>query len=533
MWRAEDTLLRRSVAIKELRPTAEPGQLADLREDILREARAAARLDHPGAVTVFDVLQDDERAFIVMQLVDGPNLAEVLLGDGPLDVSSTANLGLQLLDVLEAAHRQGLIHRDIKPANVMFPSDGRALLADFGIARLIDDPRSTTTGLVRGTPQYMAPEQAAGGEIGPATDLWSLGATLYYAVEGQPPFDRGQALATLASITVDPPRPPKRAGPLEEVLEALLVKDPARRPGDMDVGRRLRAVADSGAPTREFVAPWARSTSPSSEPAPPEPVTPDPAPALEQDATQAVLSEPARAEPPARNEPPARREPAGGPLSARARWMLAGLGLVLVALAATAVVLISGGGSSHHGVASSGRPKANPSTSAPPAAPAGGSVTTGSGSSTAAPTGTVPSNWISYTDPQTGSHLRYPPGWEVKQKGAETTFTDPSTGDYLLIDHQSPPAAPPQGPWYQLEPGFAANHADYQRLGITTTTFHGYPAALWEYRYTAGSRRLHAIDLGMIVGSNGYGFNFQAADDRWSSVQPEVAALEAGFAPAG
>lgn len=559
-----------------------------------------------------------------MRLVDGPNLAEVVSGRGPLDVCSTADLGLQLLDVLEAAHRQGLIHRDIKPANVMFPSDGRAQLTDFGIARLIDDPRNTTTGLVRGTPQYMSPEQAAGGQIGAATDLWSLGATLYYAVEGVPPFDKGHALATLTSITVDSPRPPHRAGPLDAVLRALLAKEPGVRSGDVDVRRRLRAVADSGAPTREFLAPWAQPSNgpsvpflpgaeagphgssvpdlsgrdvPSPGPASPEheepglwPVGAEPAAsvspksALEADAwpieperaasvelepetgprlVEAASRQPRPPEPDAldpgpelplalgeyaspawaEREDPQQEPPVGDGVKRHrfgpGRRMLATVGIVVAVVIAAAVVITANRGGSGHAPTPSTKPGAG-HAAGPQSGGSTAANTSKSGGAAPASEGpanssavAVPASWATYTDPQTGFHFRYPPGWSVEPQGTHTTFNDPATGDYVLIDHQSPPAATPGGPWYQIEPGFSASHSGYQRLGITTTQFHGFPAALWEYEYSSGSDRLHAIDLGMIVGSHGYAFNFQSSEARWATLQPEIAQLEAGFAPAG
>jgi hypothetical protein len=605
VWRAEDTLLRRSVAIKEVQPDGD-GE----RNDMLREARAAARLDHPGAVTVFDVVHDAGRDYIVMQLVEGPNLAAEVADRGPLDGVTTANLGLRLLDVVEAAHGHGLIHRDIKPANVMFPGDGRAQLTDFGIARLMDDPRDTTTGLVRGTPQYMSPEQAIGGPIGPATDLWSLGATLYFAMEGTAPFDKGQALATLNAITAEPPRPAQRAGPLEDVLEILLSKDPENRSQVSEIRRRLRAVADSGAPTRELLEPWATSapalpaggprtvhppeggdeaavappppfpgdtpwpdgpqTPPSGveevrgswpraaaapwEPAPATTATshgwgthPDPEtgmPARDTAPEPGVASPPREAPPvpaagsPSRGAAIAAPRPATTPQTHRSgrtrRAPLVAAVVIAVALAVIAVIAgVGSSGSSPRAGSGHASRTAAPQRTSPGTHPATGAPPAASGASSGPPPVAVPADWVTYTDPQTGFRLRYPPGWRIGTESTRTTFTDPATGDYVLIDHQTPPASTPQGPWYTNEPGFAASHAGYQRIGITTTQFHGYPAALWEYEYNSGAERLHAIDLGMIVGSHGYAFNFQASAARWAGDQPEMDQLEAGFVPAG
>jgi len=308
VWRAHDSLLQRDVAIKEIHFPELLGEeeKAHLRERVLREARAAARLSHPGAVTVFDVIEEDGQPFIVMELVDAPTLAEVVERDGPLDVRRAAALGVGMLDALTAAHAHGIVHRDVKPANVMVHESGRVQLADFGIASIIDDPKVTSSGHLAGSPSYMAPEQAENRPAGASTDLWGLGATLYFAVEGEPPFERDGAIATLASVVTDEPRPMRRAGALTPLLRDLLNKDPAARPTTGDVGRRLLDLtADSAdpTPTAELDAsaihsavtppapdhditvtgmpPVTGDTEPSPTPAPPPPAaapTPPPAP---------------------------------------------------------------------------------------------------------------------------------------------------------------------------------------------------------------------------------------------------------------
>ena len=233
VWRARDQLLHRDVAVKEIRfpVVAGSGAQADLREAILREARAAARLNHPGAVTVYDVVEDDGRPLIVMELVDAPTLAELVERSGPLPPAEVAAIGTELLDALDAGHAAGIIHRDVKPGNVMVDdSSGRVRLADFGVASVLDDARITSGGAMVGSPAYMAPEQVTGEGIGRPADMWALGATLYFAVEGRPPYDKGTAVPTMMAIVREPPRPAVRAGTLGPLLEALLDKDPAARP---------------------------------------------------------------------------------------------------------------------------------------------------------------------------------------------------------------------------------------------------------------------------------------------------------------
>ncbi|HEX8135077.1 MAG TPA: DUF4352 domain-containing protein [Actinomycetes bacterium] len=244
VWRAEDVLLDRPVAVKEVElPTGLPDQQrAAVRDRALREARAAARLNHPSVVTLHDVVEATGRLFLVMELVDAPTLRDLVARGGPLRPAAAARIGLDLLGALAAAHRAGIVHHDVKPANVMVPAGGAAKLADFGIASL-EDTQRTLTGAAFGSLPYVAPEQAMGGRGGPPADLWGLGATLWFAVEGAPPFDRGGPAATLAAILHDPPGDPRRTGPLGPVLLALLGKDPAYRPTAPVLHRLLAPLA--------------------------------------------------------------------------------------------------------------------------------------------------------------------------------------------------------------------------------------------------------------------------------------------------
>ena len=232
VWRARDLRLKRTVAVKEVRLPEEVDaeDRSALEARALREARAAAKLSQPTVVTMFDVQEDDGRIYLVMELIDGPSLADVIAQEGPLDPERAARMGLDVLTALEAAHGAGVVHRDVKPGNIMLGEGDSAKLADFGIASLKDDPKITKTGLILGSPSYMAPEQVKGQGAGPATDLWALGATLFYAVEGRPPFEKGQAIPTLASVVDDEPPPMTRAGRLEPIIRDMLNKDPQARP---------------------------------------------------------------------------------------------------------------------------------------------------------------------------------------------------------------------------------------------------------------------------------------------------------------
>jgi hypothetical protein len=231
VWRAADTLLRRDVAVKEvvLPPGLAPSDRDAMYERTLREARAAAALQHPAVVQVYDVVTEAGRPWIVMELLDARSLADMVIEDGPLAPRAVAKIGIALLGALEVAHAIGVLHRDVKPANVLICADGRCVLTDFGVARMPTDVQLTTPGMVLGSPHFISPERAMGRDFGSPSDLFSLGVTLYTAVEGRPPFDKGDPIETMHSVVEDPPAQPARCGPLTGVLMGLLEKDPARR----------------------------------------------------------------------------------------------------------------------------------------------------------------------------------------------------------------------------------------------------------------------------------------------------------------
>ncbi|MFD3930596.1 protein kinase [Streptomyces sp. NPDC058614] len=231
VWRAKDETLGRTVAVKELRfpSSIDEDEKRRLITRTLREAKAIARIRNNGAVTVFDVVDEDNRPWIVMELVEGKSLAEVIREDGLLTPVRAAEVGLAILDVLRSAHREGILHRDVKPSNVLISEDGRVVLTDFGIAQVEGDPSITSTGMLVGAPSYISPERARGHKPGPAADLWSLGGLLYASVEGVPPYDKGSAIATLTAVMTEPVEQPKNAGPLENVIYGLLAKDPEQR----------------------------------------------------------------------------------------------------------------------------------------------------------------------------------------------------------------------------------------------------------------------------------------------------------------
>ncbi|MCX5010173.1 serine/threonine protein kinase [Streptomyces sp. NBC_00555] len=249
VWRARDIALHREVALKEVRPpdpataAAQPGLAAQLRERAVREARALARLAHPHVVTIHHIVEPadgtDGHPWIVMELVKGGSLHD-RLASGPLPTADVLRLGLDLLSALRAAHAEGVLHRDVKPANVLLRPDGSAVLTDFGIAALHGSTGLTSTGVLIGSPEYIAPERVRGEEGLAASDLWSLGMLLYVAAEGVHPLRRATSLATVVAVLDEPIPAPVRSGPLAPVLERLLVRDPAARPDAEQLEQLLR-----------------------------------------------------------------------------------------------------------------------------------------------------------------------------------------------------------------------------------------------------------------------------------------------------
>ncbi|MGW6928098.1 serine/threonine-protein kinase [Streptomyces sp. NPDC054950] len=268
MWRATDEVLDRQVAVKEMRIDGlDSEDTRTRRERTLREARATARIDHPNVVRVYDVVDEGERLWIVMELVAGRSLERIMAEEGPLGPRETARIGLGLVTALRQVHARGVLHRDIKPGNVLVESGGsggsggggsgggrggvgsgetsvrRIVLTDFGIAAIQDTKALTMVGMLVGSPDYMAPERISGHPQGPPSDVWSLGATLCAALAGHSPFSRDTTLATLHAVLYEEPRLPSNAGPLYDILTALLAKEPTARPTLTDLESTLERIA--------------------------------------------------------------------------------------------------------------------------------------------------------------------------------------------------------------------------------------------------------------------------------------------------
>ncbi len=549
VWRADDVLLGRAVAVKEVAfpPGTGPQEAEVLRERTRREARAAARLDHPSAVTVFDVVEEDGRPWLVLELVEARSLSEVIREDGPLSPARTAEVGLALLGALGAAHAEGIVHRDVKPGNVLLRDDGRVVLTDFGIATTTGDSSLTGSGLLVGSPAYMAPERVRGETPGPASDLWSLGATLYAAVEGRPPFDNEDPMQTVMAVATGEPAPAPAAGPLGPVLAGLLTKDPAQR---WDAGRTRAALQDVAAHgSRAVTAPLRRPADP-----------PTAALRVGDVGRAAATAAPAAAAPtraaptraadvPARPAPPGRRVPA--PVGRRVPpAAAAAVGTVLVLLAVgTGLLLTSGGADRTAAPAGTPAPTASPSaspavspTASPAAAPASSAPAAPVPSTpappaaappaaTSAPAGSgpapVPAGWQTFTDGP-GWTVAVPPGWSAGTFDGVPQYRDPATGRTLRVETGTgqPDAVADRE---RAAESFARRHPTYREISIAAADYRGYPAADWEFTYEG----LRVFDRVFVVDGRGYSLLFQTPQADYPRAQDDLQAILATFRPAG
>ncbi|WP_037641422.1 serine/threonine-protein kinase [Streptomyces bicolor] len=258
VWRATDQLLGRQVAVKEL-PLDETLTAADARrrrERTFREAQAVAQLSHPHVIVVHDVVEDGERPYIVMELIDGDSLADRITAHGPVDAPEAARIGVALLSALRTAHAAGVLHRDIKPDNVLIENGtDRVVLTDFGIAHVPGASTLTESGAFVGSPEYTAPERMSGARTGPAADLWSLGALLCEALSGESPFRRDSLSGIVLAVVSDEIRPPAQAAPILPVVQGLLERDPGRRLEAAEAERMLREFLETGVAPRRGLVP--------------------------------------------------------------------------------------------------------------------------------------------------------------------------------------------------------------------------------------------------------------------------------------
>ncbi|CAM5599033.1 non-specific serine/threonine protein kinase OS=Streptomyces rimosus subsp. rimosus (strain ATCC/ DSM 40260 / JCM 4667 / NRRL 2234) OX=1265868 GN=SRIM_025105 PE=4 SV=1 [Streptomyces rimosus subsp. rimosus] len=555
VWRSYDELLGRQVAVKRLHvsPQLEPDELARRNERTRREAQSAARINHPNVVSVHDVVDDAGLPCIVMEYVPSVTLGDLIkeatLSDGAVPLGEVARIGRGMVAALRAAHSAGVLHRDVKPGNVLLGEDGRVVLTDFGIAVATGTSTLTKTGELIGSIDYLAPERVRGGTPGPASDLWALGATLYQALEGRPPFRKLTAVETAYSIAVDPLDPPRNAGALTGLIEALLAKDPADRPSAQAVEQALRAPAAhtnttawlSGASAHGAAGDSTATTAGTTPPAHGDHTnTPAPTPAptppsatgsyhLAPPATNgtsdtstagntagntaptgaftpatgptAPVNHPATA--PATTPPPSEKQP-----GKRGRTIL------LTAVSLVAALALAGSTLYALGYWPDGDAQASDSRTPQPENP---SPTPSKPRAKPTPR-PVPAGYHRVTDPAAGVDFPLPNGWTRQKQANGSVYLNPNQLVGLRIESLDFAGANPLQRWKDNERA-ALNEGKfpgYQQLRMQETRFRDRPAALWEWKWSGSRREFRAINLGFgRPGEKEYAIYLSAPATEW------------------
>lgn len=460
VWRATDELLDRQVAVKELHfnEGLSDGDQQLYRDRALREARSVAQIRHPHVVVLHDVVEQDGRPWIVMELIDGRSLSDVLAKDGPVDPREAARIGAAVAGALHAAHERGVLHRDIKPANVLIERDtGRVVLTDFGIAQVSGSVTLTETGVFVGSPEYTSPERMSGATAGPESDLWSVGVLLCASVDGHSPFRRDSIGGVLHAVVYDDICPPASAGPLLPVVTALLDRDTGRRMGAVAAERWLRTYAETGVAaeteqvltiTRDTVIPPDPGQEPVPDPTPP--LTPSPFPVA---------------------SPKGRK-------SRRGVLVGALLALVVGGGVTAAVLTMNGADGSANTVT-----KPQPSSHPPPAAHTTPPVTP-------SPT-PVPAGFRTVTD-ASGFSVVLPIGYERSVDPPRTFYYSPGKEFRFGVRNDKPDPKGPMAVMTAQHRAGAGTYKGYRDGFVTETTENGGPAALWEFTwdgYPGGAAR--------------------------------------------
>ncbi len=554
VWRARDEMLNRDVEVKEIiwPPGMDEAERDTVRRRAVREAQMLARLRHPNVVGVYDIFEEDGRPAIVMELVPFRSLRDTVRDDGPLPPARVARIGLGVLTGLRAAHQAGVVHRDVKPDNILLGPEDRIVLTDFGIAKAVDSPALTTSGILIGSPSYLAPERARGGPGDAAADLWGLGASLYWAVEGRPPFERPGVLASLTAVVSEEPEPPQHAGPLAPVIDGLLRKDPGTRLGAADAERMLRDILDQDIPVR--TAPVIGPTvalgpapdtgpAPASEPAPsaPEadtesfpPVAAAQAPAAA--AVPDVAGSPDRAAAPVpHGPPPVRRR---GPRRARGLW--AALTAVFAIAAITTAVTWDASGTGHPTATTSARSSvpASASASAPgPAASTPPSATSAPASSPGASGGAasaVPSGYYRFTN-STGFSIGVPAGWQIQHVGHYVYIRDPAnSGIFLLIDQSDQPKPDPLADWQEQAAARQSSYPGYRLIRLAAVSYpQAEKAADWQFTYDRDGVEVEVLNRNVLANAqHAYALYWSTPVSDWNAYYHYFQVFAATFRPA-
>ncbi|MBE1531290.1 serine/threonine-protein kinase [Actinomadura algeriensis] len=577
VWQAHDEVLGRDVAVKEV---ILPHGLTDEERAVhhkrtFREARTAARLGHPGVVTVYDVVEEDERPWIIMELIRARSLDQVIKHDGPLDPLRAAEIGRQMLAALHAAHQAGVLHRDVKPSNVLITGTGRtgerAVLTDFGIAIAAGDATLTQTGLVMGSPAYIAPERARGRKAGPASDLWSLGVALYAMVHGKSPFERNEPMAALVAVISEEPDPPEKGGPLVPVIEGLLRKNPDQRMDAIEAGALLdELVRQETIDTQHTMAVDAATGVTSPDPgggAASPGATRVAAPAGtsgyddghddgHRGGTQDTARDPWRPETaaapgagsqtrlsgiPGLPRLPGHRTPGGGPggtgLAANRNALVIGVIVLIVILVVAGIALASSGDDeqpARNESASTGTGQQPQDTGG--AAP----VTTKPEEPKETPSPTVPAGFREHKD-GSGYSIAIPEDWTGPEAGQSGDyFYSPDRSVYIQVDQTDDPNDSALEDWENAERG-GAGWPGYERINLAPTGDHppvpdtgdGEDSADWEFTYDGkGGTRMHILNRGFVANGYGYAILLRAPHEGWDGLFAELQPVYESFTPA-
>ncbi|GLW08009.1 hypothetical protein Misp01_31390 [Microtetraspora sp. NBRC 13810] len=498
VWEGHDTLLDRTIAVKEviLPPGLPPIEHERQLLRTTREARTAARLNHPSIVAVYDVAEQDGRPWIVMELVEAQPLDEIVRETGPIPVRQLADIGRQVLSALRAAHEIGILHRDVKPGNILVTAEGRAVLTDFGIATLEGDSSLTQTGMVAGSPSFLAPERARGHASGPPSDLWSLGATLYAAVIGRSPFERSETMATLSALLTEDPDMMRVPRWLHPVIKGLLQRDPAERLTAEQADELLA----------ELLVPEGRG-------------------GRRREGRTATTT--------AQNP-----EQSGG---GRRRTMLIAAAAVVVAVGGTVGWITLG--------ARGGPPAADAAVSAPPTA-ATAAATEAAPSATPTPTPTPtptatkrPGVLRPWNSPK-GWAISFPRGWKGSRDQGYTEWLRRDGGAHLGVEESREPGAEdPLSILGEQEQGIALYAQDIRTIRTGEVAVPGGKAAEWEFTWVMGElnrfpwaragETYHEVRRVVVAGGTAYTLEWTAPEAEWNRQRKMIDRVFDSFTPAG
>ncbi|WP_344495156.1 serine/threonine-protein kinase [Nonomuraea monospora] len=470
VWQGHDTLLNRQVAIKEvlLPDTLSPGDQERQLLRTAREARTAAKLNHPSVVAVYDVIEEDGRPWIVMELVSHPTVEQVVLTTGALPVREAADVGRQVLSALRTAHAAGILHRDVKPSNILLSEDGRAVLMDFGIATVEGDASLTRTGMVTGSPSFLAPERVRAETAGPPSDLWSLGATLYACMVGRSPFERGDPMATLNALLTEEPDYRRIPPAMHPVLKGLLKKEPQDRVDAEEADRLLAAIIATRPPAQDL------------------------------------------------DVPEKKKGKGQGP------------GRALLAAAATVVLVLTGGAVAYFRTATpaEGAPRATtqPAAATQPITPSTAPTPGTTESATPTPSVTRRAPVVRAWKSRDGWSILRPTGWRGALGEASTEWTRRDGNAHLGVEAVYSNLDPSQ----IIRDGQEAlqqSAAGVVNRGRRVVTHQGVKAVQWEFTWTAGEvndarwvrpgTRYHEIRRALTVGDTAYVLSWTVTEEQW------------------